>query len=109
MLILIFIPIIHIHFYFSGKLLRLKMFCEDQGSWMIMFLSSLISIFIFSWLYNAFLLAGGSSTEDYRISGLLGLSNSIFMKAAATGTWCGDFFTAWMVLVFIVYCKFRNY
>ncbi|VDI42827.1 Hypothetical predicted protein [Mytilus galloprovincialis] len=86
-----------VHKLFFCKLLRLKMFCEDQGSWMIMFLSSLISIFIFSWLYNAFLLAGGSSTEDYRISGLLGLSNSIFMKAAATGTWCGDFFTAWMV------------
>ncbi|XP_052067421.1 transmembrane protein 117-like [Mytilus californianus] len=86
-----------VHKLFFCKLLRLKMFCDDQGSWMIMFLFSLISVFIFSWLYNAFLLAGGSSTEDYRISGLLGLSNSIFMKAAATGTWCGDFFTAWMV------------
>jgi hypothetical protein len=43
------------------------MFSDDQGSWMTMFLVSLISLFIFSWVYNAFLWAGGSSTEDYRI------------------------------------------
>ncbi|XP_033731112.1 transmembrane protein 117-like isoform X2 [Pecten maximus] len=86
-----------IHVLLLNKLLRLKMFTEDQGSWMIMFLCSLISIFIMSWIYNGFLTAGGDSTESYRISGDLGLSNSIFMKAAACGTWCGDFFTAWMV------------
>ncbi len=76
------------------------MFSDDQGSWMTMFLVSLISLFIFSWVYNAFLWAGGSSTEDYRISGLMGLTNSIFMKMAACGTWCGDFFTAWMVILY---------
>ncbi|XP_069132726.1 transmembrane protein 117-like isoform X2 [Argopecten irradians] len=86
-----------IHVLLLNKLFRLKMFTEDQGSWMIMFLCSLISLFIMSWIYNGFLTAGGDSTEVYRISGDLGLSNSIFMKAAACGTWCGDFFTAWMV------------
>lgn len=86
-----------VHKLLFCRLLRLKMFSEDQGSWMIMFLITLLSVFIFSWLYNAFLLAGGDSTTDYRISGLMGLTNSIFMKAAACGTWCGDFFTAWMV------------
>ncbi|XP_060082891.1 transmembrane protein 117-like [Ylistrum balloti] len=86
-----------IHMLLFNKILRLKMFSEDQGSWMVMFLCSLLSIFVMSWIYNGFLIAGGDSTEPYRISGDLGLSNSIFMKAAACGTWCGDFFTAWMV------------
>lgn len=109
---------IHVHlnllnwrviFLFIGKLFRLKIFSDDQGSWMIMFLASLISLFIFSWLYNALLLAGGSSTEDYMISGLMGLTNAIFMKMAACGTWCGDFFTAWMVnLYFLVEKIFRK-
>ncbi|XP_021353314.1 transmembrane protein 117-like isoform X2 [Mizuhopecten yessoensis] len=86
-----------VHLLLFNKLLRLKMFTEDQGSWMAMFLCSLLALFIMSWLYNGFLIAGGDDTEPYRISGDLGLSNSIFMKAAACGTWCGDFFTAWMV------------
>ena len=73
------------------------MFLDDQGSWLTMFFTTILSLFIFSWLYNAFLLIGGDATLDYRISSKMGIKNSHFMKAAATGTWCGDFFTAWMV------------
>ncbi|XP_062582090.1 transmembrane protein 117-like [Saccostrea cucullata] len=86
-----------VHGLFFNRLCRLRMFEDDMGSFMVMFLTTLISVFIFSWIYNAFLMIGGSDTEDYRISDLMGVSNSIFMKMAATGTWCGDFFTAWMV------------
>lgn len=85
------------YYCITDKILRLKMFTRDKGSWMIMFLCSLLSLFVVSWIYNGFLIAGGDDTEQYRISGDLGLSNSIFMKAAACGTWSGDFFTAWMV------------
>lgn len=84
-------------YFLAAKVLRLQMFSNCQGSWMIMFMVVLIILFIFSWIYNGFLMIGGDATLDYRISDLMGLSNSIFMKMAATGTWCGDFFTAWMV------------
>ena len=83
--------------FFADRLFRLKMFNEDQGSWMIMFLITLITVFIMSLIYNGFLSIGGDATSQYRISDLMGVSNDIFMKAAACGTWCGDFFTAWMV------------
>eukprot|EP00105_Crassostrea_gigas_P038068 XP_019922216.1 PREDICTED: transmembrane protein 117 [Crassostrea gigas] len=87
-----------VHGLFFNRLCKLRMFEDDMGSFMVMFLASLIVLFVFSWIYNAFLLIGGSDTEDYRISDLMGISNSLFMKMAATGTWCGDFFTAWMVI-----------
>jgi hypothetical protein len=79
------------------------MFTKEKGSWMTMFLTTIISLIIFSFIYNGFLMIGGDSTTDYRISGLMGIGNDIFMKAAATGTWCGDFFTAWMVIFFWVF------
>ncbi|XP_048780171.2 transmembrane protein 117-like isoform X2 [Ostrea edulis] len=86
-----------VHGLFFNRVCRLKMFEDDMGSFMVIFLTTLIVLFIFSWIYNLFLLIGGSDTDNYRISDLMGVSNSIFMKMAATGTWCGDFFTAWMV------------
>ena len=64
---------------------------------MIMFLITLITVFIMSLIYNGFLSIGGDATSQYRISDLMGVANDYFMKAAACGTWCGDFFTAWMV------------
>lgn len=79
------------------------MFRDNQGSWMVMFLTTIFCVFIFSYIYNAFLLIGGTSTEPYTISGLMSVRNSVFMKAAAVGTWCGDFFTAWMVRVISLY------
>ncbi|KAK3103381.1 hypothetical protein FSP39_018842 [Pinctada imbricata] len=86
-----------IHTLLFNRLFKLRMFENDMGSWMTMFLTSLVVLFIFSLIYDLFLMIGGDSTTDYRISSLMGLTNSIFMKMAATGTWCGDFFTAWMV------------
>lgn len=73
------------------------MFDDDEGSWMVMFFMCIFFVFLFSWLYNALLLIGGDSTKDYIISHKMGIKNSWFMKAAACGTWSGDFFTAWMV------------
>lgn len=39
-----------------GRFLRLKMFREDHGSWMTMFFSTILFLFIFSHIYNLFLL-----------------------------------------------------
>lgn len=77
--------------------MKLQMFQEDMGSFMIMFLTTLVFLFAFSWLYNAFLSLGGPEMDKYAINGYMNMKNSTFMKAAATGTWLGDFFTAWMV------------
>lgn len=43
-----------------GRYLRLKMFREDHGSWMTMFFSTILLLFIFSHIYNLFLLMAGS-------------------------------------------------
>ncbi|XP_060605837.1 transmembrane protein 117-like isoform X2 [Ruditapes philippinarum] len=93
----LFIGKLLVHGLLFNGIFRLKMFSDDQGSWMVMFLISLITIFIMSLFYNLFLMIGGDATDPYRISDLMGVRNDIFMKAAACGTWCGDFFTAWMV------------
>ncbi|KAL4701493.1 hypothetical protein H8959_015497, partial [Pygathrix nigripes] len=43
-----------------GQLLRLKMFREDHGSWMTMFFSTILFLFIFSHIYNTILLMDGN-------------------------------------------------
>ena len=73
------------------------MFLDDQGSWMTMFFTTILSLFIFSHIYNLLLMIGGDSTLPYRITEEMGIKNSLFLRMAATGTWLGDFFTAWMV------------
>lgn len=50
----------HPTLFFSGRYLRLKMFREDHGSWMTMFFSTILFLFIFSHIYNLFLLMAGS-------------------------------------------------
>lgn len=88
-------------FFFHKLVLRrwmkLSMFREDRGSWMVMFLATLLSLFIFSLIYNAFLSIGGDDLEVYKVTSFLGMKNKTFMKAAGMGTWMGDFVTAWMV------------
>lgn len=49
-----------VHGWFFCEKLKLKIFTEDgQGSWMVMFLISLLSLFIFSFAYNGFLMLEG--------------------------------------------------
>ena len=64
---------------------------------MVMFLTTLVSLFIFSFIYNGFLSLGDTSLTYYKITTYLGYENQTFMKAAGLGTWMGDFVTAWMV------------
>ncbi|KAL9955543.1 hypothetical protein ACROYT_G036881 [Oculina patagonica] len=54
-------------------------------------------MFIFSFIYNGFLSAGGDELSLYHVTSYLGIQNDSFMKAAGLGTWMGDFVTAWMV------------
>ncbi|KAM3673505.1 transmembrane protein 117 isoform X2 [Ammospiza nelsoni] len=78
-----------------GRLLRLKMFREDHGSWMTMFFSTILFLFIFSHIYNLILIMAGNMSA-YIITDFMGIRNENFMKVAAVGTWMGDFVTAWM-------------
>ncbi|XP_064809082.1 transmembrane protein 117-like [Oncorhynchus masou masou] len=79
-----------------GRYLRLKMFREDHGSWMTMFFSTILFLFIFSHIYNVILLMAGSM-GPHMVTEYMGIRNESFMKIAAVGTWMGDFATAWMV------------
>uniref|UniRef100_W5M0L6 Transmembrane protein 117-like n=1 Tax=Lepisosteus oculatus TaxID=7918 RepID=W5M0L6_LEPOC len=48
------------HQQLFGRFLRLKMFREDHGSWMTMFFSTILFLFIFSHIYNLCLLMAGN-------------------------------------------------
>lgn len=85
-----------VHGWLLNKKMKISMFARDQGSWMIMFLCSLISLMIFSMIYNAFL-SLDSRWDDHKITGYLGTKNHVFMRVAGVATWFGDFITAWMV------------
>ena len=91
-----------------NRWMKLSMFYHDSGSWMVMFLTTLVSLFIFSFIYNGFLSAGGDELSLYKITTYLGLQNDSFMKAAALGTWMGDFVTAWMVTDMMLQVQKRN-
>ncbi|CAG0880340.1 unnamed protein product [Cyprideis torosa] len=86
-----------IHHGLCHKVLRLKMFRDDQGSWFCMFLTVLPSLYFFSYIYNVILLIAYHGNSDYVIDSTMGIQNSSFMKFAACGTWLGDLFTAWFV------------
>ncbi|XP_016384589.1 transmembrane protein 117-like, partial [Sinocyclocheilus rhinocerous] len=51
-----------------GRVLRLKMFREDHGSWMTMFFSTILSLFIFSHIYNLILLVSGRMRIHIRLT-----------------------------------------
>ncbi|XP_049268716.1 transmembrane protein 117 isoform X1 [Rhipicephalus sanguineus] len=86
-----------IHHFLLRNLFRLKMFREEQGTWMIMLLTVLVFVYMLSLVYNALLLSGHPRPDQFRINALMGVTNASFMKVAACGTWLGDFLTAWMV------------
>lgn len=91
-----------INLIFVDRLCKLRMFEDDMGFFMVMFLVSLIVLFVFFWIYNVFLLIGGSDIEDYRIFDFMGIFNFLFMKMVVIGIWCGDFFIVWMVIIEIL-------
>lgn len=85
-----------IHHLILKRVFKLSMFSNDQGSWMICFLFTIICLVILSFVYNGFL-SLNDTMEPYKITGYIGAKNHVFMRAAAIGTWFGDFLTAWMV------------
>jgi len=86
-----------LHHIILRRVLRLKMFRDECGTWMIMFLSVFISCYFFSIVYNFMLVSTHPRAHLYVINTYMGMSYANFMKVAACGTWLGDFFTAWMI------------
>lgn len=85
-----------IHSCLCGRVLRLKMFRDEQGSWMTMFLTAIVSLYLFSHIYNV-LLHFWYFDSSYIITSKMSVTNASVMKAAACGTWLGDLITALMV------------
>lgn len=84
------------------------MFQEDKGSWMIMFLTTIIFLYILSIIFNVFVGLGGSPLAEYEVTSFLGFVNKTFMKAAGMGTWMGDFVTAWMVTDMMLQVEYKS-
>ena len=66
---------------------------HTKGTWLVMFFTTIVVLFIGALLYNGVTSADG----DDEIDSGLECRNRVFMKVAACGTWLGDFFTAVMV------------
>ena len=86
-----------IHGIVLSRFLRLKMFRADQGSWMVQFLTVIVSLYLFSHAYNVLLVLTFPASKQYTIDSKMGLTNSSLMKAAACGTWLGDLISAMIV------------
>ncbi|XP_037087622.1 transmembrane protein 117-like [Pollicipes pollicipes] len=86
-----------IHHIVLRQWTRLKMFRDEQGSWMVMFLTVIVSLYIFSHVYNFILLLGYVNYQAYHVNSCMYITNASLMKAAACGTWLGDLITALMV------------
>ena len=76
---------------------KLAMFRNDQGSIMIMFWCSLLSLFVASNLYNAFVPATGAG-PSLLLTNNMGISNEIFSKIAGICCWMGDYLTMFLVI-----------
>uniref|UniRef100_A0A1B6CIG3 Transmembrane protein 117 n=2 Tax=Clastoptera arizonana TaxID=38151 RepID=A0A1B6CIG3_9HEMI len=85
-----------VHNILCGKILRLKMFRDEQGSWIAMFLTVIISLYIFSHIYNLLIMLFYKKPH-YHIDSRMGITYASVMKTAACGTWLGDLITALMV------------
>ena len=87
---------IFIHKILFCKILRFKIFTSDgEGSWVIMFLTSIVFIFLWTFVYNETLKATGN--HEYVVSSNMQVKYETFMKGAMATVWFGHFLTAWMV------------
>ncbi len=88
-----------IHGLLLSGFLRLKMFRDDQGSWMVQFFTVLVSLYLFSHAYNVLLVVAypNKATAKLTIDASMYLTSSTVMKCAACGAWLGAFITALIV------------
>eukprot|EP00899_Mesostigma_viride_P008040 jgi/Mesvir1/17237/Mv07650-RA.1 len=71
--------------------LGLAMFRDNQGTWMVQFWTSILSLFIGSRIFNAI-------TWERPINNSLGFTNVRMGQMSAVATWVGDYFTFFVVV-----------
>ncbi|XP_042887737.1 transmembrane protein 117-like [Penaeus japonicus] len=64
-----------IHGLIFKRVLRLKMFRDEQGSWMTMFLTVIVSLYMFSYVYNLILLIGHDEHCKWQIGSDMDVTN----------------------------------
>ena len=91
-----------LHHYLLRDKLQLVMFREDCGTWFVMFLNSIISLFVGSLVYNEIVKAAADEPTPWLLDSGLGITNQQFGRMGACGTFLGDGFTAFMVSIFFI-------
>lgn len=94
-----------IHHKFLRDGLGLKMFSKEKGTWMVMFFSTILFVAVMGEVWNFLLSSMSSRFEEWQVDSYLGISNETFMKIAASGTWVGDYLTAYMVRTLLTLCS----
>ena len=85
-----------VHKVLLCRILRFKIFTSDgEGSWVIMFLTTVVSLFTWTFLYNETISASGN--PQYMVSSNMEMKYKTFMKGALSISWLAHFLTAWMV------------
>eukprot|EP01006_Ploeotia_vitrea_P046867 TRINITY_DN67068_c3_g1_i2.p1 TRINITY_DN67068_c3_g1~~TRINITY_DN67068_c3_g1_i2.p1 ORF type:complete len:414 (+),score=209.31 TRINITY_DN67068_c3_g1_i2:93-1334(+) len=77
---------------------KLEMFRGDKGTWFVMFFSVIIFCGIGANIFNVIINAWDPAFKVYETSPGLSMTNEDFMKVASSGTWMGDYLTAYMVI-----------
>jgi TMEM117 protein family len=85
-----------VHRLLLNRVFKLEMFSGSKGTWMIMFFTTLFSLYVGALSYNLWLDLLGESV--YALDSKIGMTNQDFSRVAATGTFLGDFLTAFMVI-----------
>lgn len=92
-----------IHHYLLCERFKLKIFSKDgQGSWMIIFLFTLLCLFYDSVIYNAFLTLGGRHLKDLHSGANMHIQYKTFNKAAAIGINLIFFLIPFLHFVFVL-------
>ena len=85
-----------IHGFFLNGVLMLKIFSKCQGSWIVMFFTTILFVYCWSVAYNQ-VLKIYPEYLPYLIDNNMHIKFRTFMKGVATLSWFGHFTLAWMV------------
>ena len=88
-----------IHKWILCTKLKSRFFARDsQGAWIIMFLTSILSLYGFSLLYNVILDVCGGYILSYKCDNSFKIENKCLMKAIAAFIWIGNIITIWIII-----------
>ena len=71
-----------------------------------MFLTCVVSLFLWTFIYNEIIKSGGETHKDYLVSSSMHMKFETFLKGAATLNSFGHFTTAWVVTDVMLQVKY---